>query len=71
MRARDERGTHIAMAAEVLEQLDLAQSPLGEDLLAEHIGDLLDGHALAGLNVGRGTVKAMSSVHEDLSNGRQ
>lgn len=58
------RATHIAMAAEVLEQLDLTQSPLGENLLTEHIGDFLDGHALASLNVGRGTAKEMSSVHE-------
>lgn len=39
------------MAAEVLEQLNLAQSALGEDLLAEYIGDLLDGDALVGLVV--------------------
>lgn len=58
------------MATEVLEQLDLTQSPLGEDLLAEHIGDLFDGHTLAGLNVGRGTSKAMSSVDGDPSNGQ-
>lgn len=39
------------MTAEVLEQLDLAQSALGENLLAEDIGDLLDGDALVGLVV--------------------
>lgn len=44
------------MAAEMLEQLDLPQSPLGQDLLAEHIGDLLDGDTFAGLGVGRSTV---------------
>lgn len=43
------------MAPEVLEQLDLSQGALGEDLLAEYIGDFLDGDALAGLGVGRGT----------------
>lgn len=58
------------MAAEMLEQFDLAQSPLGEDLLAEHIGDLFNGHALASLDVGRGTAKEMSSDHEGPSNRR-
>lgn len=36
----------------MLEQLDFAQSSLGQDLLAENIGDLLYGHALTGLYVG-------------------
>ena len=40
------------MTAEVLEQLDLTESALGEDLLAEDIGHLLDGDTLAGLDVG-------------------
>lgn len=40
----------------MLQQLDLAQSALGEDLLAEDIGDLLDGHALVRLVVNRGAV---------------
>lgn len=40
------------LASEVLEQLDLAEGALGEDLLAEDVGDLLDGDALAGLVVG-------------------
>lgn len=52
------------MAAEMLEQLDLTQSPLGEDLLAEHIGDFFDGDALAGLNVGRGTVEDVVSPRD-------
>lgn len=43
------------MATEMLKQLDLSQGPLGQDLLAEDIGDLLDGDALAGLDVGCGT----------------
>ena len=42
------------MATEMLKQLDLSQSPLGQDLLAEDIGDLLDGDTLAGLHVGCG-----------------
>ena len=36
----------------MLEQLDLAQGTLGKDLLAEDVGDLLDGYALARLVVG-------------------
>jgi hypothetical protein len=40
------------MATEMLQQLDLSQSPLSQDLLAEDIGDLLDSDTLAGLNVG-------------------
>ena len=44
-----------ARTSEVLQELDFAQCPLGQDLLAEHIGDLLDGHALARLAVGRST----------------
>ena len=43
------------MAAEVLEKLDLAQSALGQNLLAKNIGDLLDGDALVGLVVNGGT----------------
>jgi hypothetical protein len=38
-----------------LEQLDFAQGTLGKDLLAEDVGDLLDGHALARLVVGSRT----------------
>ena len=45
------------MASEVLEQLDFSQSALSEDLLAEDVGDFLDGDTLAGLGVGRGTVR--------------
>jgi hypothetical protein len=47
----------------VLQQLDLAQRALGQDLLAEDIGDLLDGHAFARLVVGRRTVHALSASH--------
>lgn len=42
------------MAPEMLEQLDLSQGALGEDLLAEDVGDLLDGDTFASLGVGRG-----------------
>lgn len=44
------------LASEVLQQLDLAQCALGQDLLAEDVGDLFDGHALARLVVGSRTV---------------
>ena len=43
------------MAAEVLEELDLAQRSLGQDLFAEYVGDFLDGNAFAGLGIGCGT----------------
>jgi hypothetical protein len=42
------------VATEMLEQLDLSQGTLGEDLLAEDIGDFLDSDAFAGLGVGCG-----------------
>lgn len=48
--------THIAMAAEVLEQLDLAQGALGENLLAEDICDFLDGNTLVGLVIDGSTI---------------
>jgi hypothetical protein len=35
------------MSTEVLQQLDLSQGTLGQDLLAEDIGDLLDRDALS------------------------
>lgn len=40
------------LASEVLQQLDLTQSALGQDLLAENIGDFLDRDAFARLVVG-------------------
>lgn len=46
------RSLYISVAAEVLEQLDLAEGALSQDLLAEDIGHLLDGDTLAGLDVG-------------------
>lgn len=44
--------THIAVASEVLKQLDFSQGALGQDLLAKNIGDLLDGDALTSLTIG-------------------
>lgn len=52
---------YIAMASEVLEELDLTQGALGQDLLAEDIGDLLDGDALVALVVDSGAVQ----THEE------
>ena len=43
--------SHVAMASEVLQELDFAQGALGENLLAEDIGNLLDGDAFVGLVV--------------------
>lgn len=39
----------------MLEELDLTQCSLGQNLLAEYIGDLLDSDALVGLVVHSGT----------------
>jgi hypothetical protein len=39
------------LASEVLQQLDLAEGALSQDLLAEDVGDLLDGDTLARLVV--------------------
>lgn len=50
------------MSSEVLEELDLAEGPLGQNLLAEDIGDFLYGNALAGLCVGSGTVGVARSA---------
>lgn len=44
------------MASEVLQQLDLAQGALGQNLLAEDIGDLFDGNTFIGLVVDGGTI---------------
>lgn len=53
---------YVAVSPKVLQQLDLAQGALGEDFLAEHIGDLLDGDALARLVVGRGADNAVGAL---------
>lgn len=55
-------GTHIAVTPEVLQELDLAQRALGEDLLTEDIGDLLNGYALAGLVVRGGASSRVSQL---------
>jgi hypothetical protein len=39
------------VTSKVLQELDLSQSPLGEYLLAEYIGDFLDSDALTCLVV--------------------
>ena len=39
------------MTPEMLQQFDLSQGALSQDLLAEDVGDLLDGDAFAGLSV--------------------
>lgn len=39
-------GTDVAVASEVLQQLDLAEGALGQDLLAEDVCDFLDGDLL-------------------------
>ena len=49
--------THVAMAAEVLQQLNLTQSALSENLFAEDIRDLLDSDTLASLVVHGRTIK--------------
>lgn len=51
----ESKPTYVAVTSEMLQQLDLSQGPLGQDLLAEDIGDFLDGDTITGLGVGRGT----------------
>jgi hypothetical protein len=53
--------TYITVSSEVLQKLDLSQGTLGQNLLAEDIGDLLDRNALIGLAIGRGTVETKSA----------
>lgn len=50
------------MATEVLQQLNLSQGSLGENLLAEYIGDLLNGNSLVRLVVYGGTRKKLVSA---------
>ena len=59
------------MASEVLKQLYLAQSALGEDLLTEDIGDLLDGDALVGLVVNGGTERRGYRQQMQMRRGRR
>lgn len=58
---------YVTMAAEVLEQLNFSQSTLCENLLAENIGDFLDGDALACLSVGR----SANEKHREVSKARE
>lgn len=62
LQQKDPFVTHVAVAAKVLQQLDLAQGALGEDLLAEDIGDFLDGDALVRLVVDCRAVVENSSL---------
>lgn len=55
------------MAAEVLQQLDLSQGSLGENLLAEHIGNFLDGNSLGGLVVNGSTREKQWHVNRPLA----
>lgn len=57
------------MSPEVLQQLDLSQRPLGEDLLAEDIGDLLDGDALTSLVVRGSNDDAVGALTELFGDG--
>lgn len=59
------QSSYIAMAPEVLKQLDLSQGALCENLLAEHIGHLLDGDTFSVLGVGGRAVSTsdLFSVH--------
>lgn len=43
--------SYISVTTEVLKEFDLSQRPLGENFLAEHIGDFLDSNALPTLRV--------------------
>jgi hypothetical protein len=56
------RSSHVAVAPEVLQELDLTQGALGQDLLAEDIGDLLDGNTLVGLVIHCRATKVSSVV---------
>jgi hypothetical protein len=53
------------MSPEVLEQLDFAQSALCENLLAEDIGDLLDGNTFLSLVIRCGTRLGMKMSARD------
>ena len=50
------------MAPEVLEELDLPQSPLRQDFLTKDIGDFLDGHSVAGQVIGGSTRSFLDAV---------
>lgn len=59
------RITNITMASEVLQKLDLAQSPLGKDLLTEDIGDLFDGYPVPSQIVCGGTILSSVNTRDD------
>ncbi len=54
---------YIAVASKMLQELDLSQGPLGQDLLAKDIGDLLNRYSLACLIVGGRAVTPRVSPH--------
>ena len=49
------KDTDIAMSSEVLQKLDLTQSPLRKDLLAEDIGHFLNGDPVTSQIIGGST----------------
>jgi hypothetical protein len=51
--------------SEVLQELDFTQSALGQDLLAEDVCDLLDGHSFASLVV-RGRAAQRNGYQHDI-----
>jgi hypothetical protein len=53
------------MSSEVLQKLDLPQRTLGQNLLAEDVGDLLDRNTFTGLAIGRGTAGKRVSVCQE------
>jgi hypothetical protein len=54
---------YVSVASKVLEQLDLAKGSLGQNLLAEHIGDLLDGNTFVRLVIHRSAARLSERPH--------
>ena len=54
--------TYVAMAPEMLQQLYLTERTLGQDLLAEDIGNLLDSNTFLRLGIGSCTARPTISV---------
>ena len=52
----------VAVSSEMLQQLDLTQGSLCENLLAEHVGDLLDRNSFASVAVGSRADNAISAL---------
>lgn len=46
----------------MLQEFDLAQGALGQDFLAEDIGDFLDGNTLVGLIINSSTIRRLIVV---------